>query len=196
MGEEIKSAKLIYDFYFDEAARLGQRTDWFLIFHAILLEAFFAAPPGIARVIVGTLGLLTSYLWLVTGYRARWLSRHLGACMENPKLMGQEFSRTFERIFEMRRKGLPPWIQWAMPVPAFGVAIPCAFTAAWLALLLWAGQTSLVVVVVIGFGSAVIATIGIKLLRSGPCIAQELTDGLLDATTRQSANKSNTTSTS
>jgi hypothetical protein len=90
-----------------EVARLGQRTDWFLIFHGILLEAFVAAPEYTARVIVGILGFLTSYLWFMTGYRQRWLSRHLGACMGNPRLMGLEFSGVFEHVFEMRRKGLP-----------------------------------------------------------------------------------------
>ncbi len=54
--EKITPAKLIYDFFMDEGARLHQRTDWFLIFHGILLEAFFAAPQGAARFIVGILG--------------------------------------------------------------------------------------------------------------------------------------------
>jgi hypothetical protein len=182
MPDEITPAKLIYDFYFDEAARLGQRTDWFLIFHGILLEAFFAAPAGLPRIIVGVLGFLTAYLWFATGYRQRWLSRHLGACMGNANLMGNDCSRVFERIFEMRRRGLPGWVQWAMPVPAFAVAIPSAFAVAWFSLLLWAGAKSLVVVAVIGLASVGIATIWIKRLKNGPHIEQELTDGLLDTT--------------
>jgi hypothetical protein len=184
MPDEITPAKLIYDFYFDEAARLGQRTDWFLIFHGILLEAFFAAPAGVSRIIVGILGFLTAYLWFTTGYRQRWLSRHLGACMGNANLTGENCSRVFERIFEMRRRGLPGWIQWAMPVPAFAVAIPSAFTVAWFSLLLLAGAKSLVVAV-IGLASVSIVTIWIKLLKNGPKIAPELTDGLLDTTPRK-----------
>jgi 1,4-dihydroxy-2-naphthoyl-CoA synthase len=58
-----------------KVARLGQRTDWFPIFHGILLEAFFAAPEYTARVIVGILGFLTSYLWFMTGYRQRRLGQ-------------------------------------------------------------------------------------------------------------------------
>ena len=162
----------------DEGARLHQRTDWFLIFHGILLEAFFAAPQGAARFIVGILGFLTSYLWFMTGYRHRWIHRHLGACMGNPKLVGPELSGVFERIFQMRRKG-PQWVMWAMPVSTFAVVIPFAFTAAWFSLLLWTGQTRMVCVLTAVLGASTIATIWIVLLKNGPDIPQVLTDGLV-----------------
>lgn len=177
--DKLSPARLIYDFYVDEGARLGQRTDWFLIFHAILLEAFFAAPHGAAQLIVGILGLLTSYLWFMTGYRQRWLSRHLGACMGNRNLLGPEVSGIFERIFEVRRKGLPRWVRWAMPVPTFAVVIPFAFTVAWLSLLSWAGRAG-VIWVAAGLGVPTLATIWIMRLRNGPDISQELTDGLVE----------------
>jgi hypothetical protein len=172
---DITPTKLIYDFFLDEAARLGNRTDWFLIFHAILLEAFFAAPgstaPGDAapRMILGILGFLVSYLWFMTGCRQRWLSRHLGACMANPKLMGPQVSGVFEGIFEMRHEGLPRSIGWARPVPTFAVVIPFAFAAAWFSLLLWAGRPRFAGILVAGLAS-IIATILIMRLGSGPHI--------------------------
>src|SRR6476620_4202285 len=66
---------LLYEFFVDEGARLSQRTDWFLIFHAILLEAFFSAKPEMAQGAIGVVGVVTAYIWLMTGLRQRWLSR-------------------------------------------------------------------------------------------------------------------------
>jgi hypothetical protein len=115
-GEKPTREGLIYDFFVDEASRLGQRTDWFLIFHAILLEAFLSAtekagaptPDNHPHVIViGILGFLTAYLWFMSGFRQRWLLRHLGACMEHEPLMGLEVSRLFGTLFRVRREGYP-----------------------------------------------------------------------------------------
>ena len=38
-----KGVEYIYDSYFQQSNNISHRTDWFLIFHAILFEAFFAA---------------------------------------------------------------------------------------------------------------------------------------------------------
>jgi len=76
-GEKPTKEGLLYDFYFDETSRVGQRTDFFLIFHAILLEAFFGATHEMPRADVGILRCLTAYLWFMTGYRQRWILRHL-----------------------------------------------------------------------------------------------------------------------
>jgi hypothetical protein len=213
--QDVTPPKLIYDFFLDETSRVGQRTDWFLIFHGILLEAFFAAPVGAAQVFVGILGFLTSYLWFMTGYRQRWLLRHLGACMGTPKLMGAEVSELFERIFKMRRKGIPRWVEWAAPVPAFSVVIPFAFAVAWFSLLLWTDYTRLVgaptaglaasiianIRIIMrlvyasaaGLAGAIIATFWIKRLVKGPKIPVELTEGLLNTTSGESADKKNPT---
>ena len=40
--DKISRERLLQDHYFHEADRMNQRTDWFLIFHAILFEAFFS----------------------------------------------------------------------------------------------------------------------------------------------------------
>jgi hypothetical protein len=181
VADEHTPATLIHEFYFDEAARVGQRTDWFLIFHGILLEAFFAAPDHMPKVVVALLGLLTSYLWFMTGVRQRWLSRHLGACMGNRKLMGAKFGAAFELIFEMRRRGLPRWTSWAMPISAFAVVIPFAFTAAWLSLLVWASRRTYLVLVITGLAGifmCILATVVIIKLKNGPHIDESLVDGL------------------
>ena len=90
IGDSEPSGKrLIYDLYFEEGSRTHQRTDWFLIFHAILLEAFFSEKSrGWAQDVVGSIGLVTSYLWLMAGVRQRWLFMHLGKCMESGQIMG------------------------------------------------------------------------------------------------------------
>jgi hypothetical protein len=108
-GEKPTKEGLLYDFYFDETSRVGQRTDF--IFHAILLEAFFGAAHETSRVVVGFLGCLTAYLWLMTGCRQRWNLRHLGECMARVQLMGPGVSRLFHGTFEARRKGLSRLIE-------------------------------------------------------------------------------------
>jgi len=170
--------KLLYDFYFDEAARLGQRTDWFLIFHAILLEAFFASQDFVPKLVIGPLGWLTSYLWFMTGYRQRWLSRHLGECMAHAGLMGPETAGLFNNIFAMRRKGLPTVISWPMPVPTFAVIIPFAFAAAWFSLLLWVGRGRSLLVVLLSLAVASLSTLWIVALGSGPKISRVWVDPL------------------
>src|SRR5260221_10798384 len=52
--------------YEDET--LAQRTDWFLIFHAILLEAFFAAvsPSHLRQLPIALFGFLAGFLWLIS----------------------------------------------------------------------------------------------------------------------------------
>ncbi len=177
--DKLTPQRLIYDFYFDEAARLGQRTDWFLIFHAILLEAFFSAHDCLPQVIVGVLGCLTSYLWFMTGYRQRWLSRHLGECMAHEGLTGREVSKLFEGIFQVRRKGLPKIITWPRPVPTFAVVIPFSFAAAWFSLLLWVGRGRWLWVLVTVVITLLISTIWIVKLRNGPEISRQLVDPLV-----------------
>ena len=135
-GEKPTKEGLLYDFYFDETSRVGQRTDFFLIFHAILLEAFFGATHEMPRADVGILRCLTAYLWFMTGYRQRWILRHLGECMGQEELVGPDVSRLFPRIFEARRKGLHVLVRWAQPVPTFAIVIPLTFTVAWLVLLI------------------------------------------------------------
>ena len=184
-GETPTPQGLLYDFFVDEAARLGQRTDWFLIFHAILFEAFFSVPNAslqpaaaeISQMIVAVIGCLTSYLWFMTGFRQRWLSRHLGECMVQERLMGGDVARLFAAIFEMRRKGLPKVIGWAQPVPTFAVVIPFAFTAAWFALLVVPSRQRWVSAAA-GAASLLVATLWIVWLRHGPVICQQFVEPL------------------
>ena len=167
-GEKPTREGLIYDFYFDEASRLGQRTDWFLIFHAILLEAFFSIHDGqrIPKLIVGAVGCLTSYLWFMTGCRQRWLSRHLGACV-GEGLAGEDLGKLFKDIFENRRN-MSVWIRWARPLPTFAVVIPFAFLTAWLSLTAYVEPEKWVCVIVGAIAAFSVATCAIAMMGSGP----------------------------
>src|SRR5438128_6090271 len=90
--------QLIYDFFMTEAQRIQERTDWFMIFHAILLEAFFSH----RSVTVGLLGVGTAFLWFVVGVR-QWLElRQLGQCMGSSALMNRSFAQTYLAIFAAR----------------------------------------------------------------------------------------------
>lgn len=133
---QVSHQTLIFDFFKEEADRLDKRTDWFLIFHAILFEAFFSARDrGFSYVAVGLFGLFTAFLWLAAGARQWWELRQLGACMEDEGLMGKPFAHVYRKIFESRRSLTPWWVRWARPTPAFAIAIPLLCTAVWAHLL-------------------------------------------------------------
>jgi hypothetical protein len=181
-GEEPGPRGLIYDFFQEEGARLGQRTDWFLIFHAILLEAFFNvqdhdANHSWSQLVVGVLGFLVSYLWFVTGFRQRWISRHYAECMKHEGIMGPEVSRLLTNLFDIRRQGLPTLVGWAQPVPTFAVVIPCAFAIAWFILLVLHSSRPLLASTAVAV-TIVAATIWIRFLRDGPKICQEFVNAL------------------
>jgi len=160
---------LIYDFYFDEASRLGQRTDWFLIFHAILLEAFFSVHEGakVPQLIVGATGCLMSYLWFMTGCRQRWLSRHLGACL-GKGLAGEELGKLMEAVFDQRRRNIPRWMGWARPVPTFAVVIPFAFLTAWVLLTTYTAHERWLCVLVGIVATFLVSTCIIVTMGDGP----------------------------
>ena len=134
--DDISPRKLIYDNYFFETERMSQRTDWFLIFHAILLEAFFSIkrndPPSILT--VGSLGLLLSCLWLANGLRYHRVQWQLGAFMRDPIM--HDVGTMQEKIFAERRKNIDGnrWFGWAAFIPLFGVVIPFIFIICWLVL--------------------------------------------------------------
>jgi hypothetical protein len=133
---EPSGKRVIYDLYFEEGSRTHQRTDWFLIFHAILLEAFFSEKSrGWAQDVVGSIGLVTSYLWLMAGVRQRWLFMHLGKCMESGQIMGDAAASMYRGVFKAREVGLTWVVRWARPVACFCVITPAAFVIAWAVLL-------------------------------------------------------------
>src|SRR4051794_12507044 len=128
---------IVQDFLIHEAARSHERTDWYLIFHAILFEAFFAKDHPSA--VVGSVGFIASFLWVMTGFRQSWLMMHLGRCMASAAIMGPDVSWTFNQIFAARDEGLSAWpwraVKWARPVPVFCVVTPVIFLVAWAILL-------------------------------------------------------------
>lgn len=177
----LSKAEVLYDRYRLEVETISERTDWFLIFHAILLEAWFTSSPR--SLSVGTVGLLTSYLWLVVGVRQWWNVQHLGRCLERNSIIGQEIAPTLRMIRRARAK--QSWLcRWPKASPAFCVIIPLAFVIVWLVLLEalpvavrgvahgWAGNHHglLATIVIIG------ATIGVFLLRNQPSIGHRRTN--------------------
>jgi hypothetical protein len=135
--DEFTSKKLVYEYYFHESERISTRTDWFLIFHAILLEAFFAIKdPDTGKVIVvGAVGILSAYIWWVNGLRAFRISWQLGNLLSNENIMG-ELSKMNEQIFKERRESIDKkWYGWAKHTPLYTVVTPCLFVLAWETLL-------------------------------------------------------------
>jgi len=142
--------------FFHELDRVNNRTDWFLIFHAILLEAFFACNSFVATdkrddkyfplIAIGLIGILTSYIWLMNGIRA-WINiDQIGVYMENNKIMGdgvkdkqlntespQNIADMHKKIFLERNTKYLNWTlsKWAKDVPSFAIIFPLLFLIAW-----------------------------------------------------------------
>jgi hypothetical protein len=138
--------------FFHELDRVASRTDWFLIFHAILFEAFFACKESIKvgagdndipLAIVGFIGILTSYIWLMNGIRSWITLAQVGLYMGDSKIMGngkpininspQNVAEMHNKIFRERNKSYfkRTMSGWARDLPAFAVVVPFLFISAW-----------------------------------------------------------------
>jgi hypothetical protein len=138
--DDLSTRKYIHDSYFYEAEVISHRTDWFLIFHVILLEAFFACNEkiggGVALLIIGILGILTSYIWLMNGIRGWKTLAQFGSYMANDDLMGN-IAEIHRKIFDDRKKQLKNTLYgWARPSPSFAIVIPALWLLAWEGILL------------------------------------------------------------
>jgi hypothetical protein len=134
MSDKDRHRELLFGFFIHEAENLHNSVDWFLIFHGILLEAFVSAHYQLHRVILGVLGSLVSYVWLVAGVRQLWNVKHLANAISDETVMGRETATAFAALFVARRKYQPKWMKWASAMPAFSAILPLAILIVWLAL--------------------------------------------------------------
>jgi hypothetical protein len=121
-------SELLFERFKYEDEMLGRRTDWFLLFHAILLEAFFTSEA----LAVSLFGFITAFVWLSSGVRQWWNHKHLQRVVENPKVMGEQFAAVFSGISRVRATQQSWLIRWAHSAPAFAILIPLAATCVWL----------------------------------------------------------------
>src|SRR5687767_6750414 len=95
-SKHLDPVALIQDFYFHEGERVSHRIDWFLLFHAILIEAFLTASDsdshsGLADPIA-FFGLLLALFWFAIGIRANWISKHLSKLLTTREITGPRFA--------------------------------------------------------------------------------------------------------
>ena len=140
---------------------IGQRIDWSLIFHAIMLEAFFAA-HGVSRLAVGGLGLAVAWIWVVTGIRQFWNQRAIIKDLEevdNPTTSEVAYR---QYLAAQRHGASQRGFRWAVAVPLFTIVVPVCCLVTWVVLLLliddvslsWrAGLVAIVFAVVTGFSA-------------------------------------------
>jgi hypothetical protein len=148
---EHQARELFFAFFLHEAENLHNRVDWFLIFHAILLEAFFAARYGFQQLIVGLLGCIVAYVWLVAGIRQLWNLQHMVQSVSDEEVMGSETAYLFRKLLiETRRVNQPSWMRWASATPAFSAILPLAILIAWIILIAAEGSRTKFVLGVIG----------------------------------------------
>ena len=100
MAKEPFARRLLFDFFIHEAENIHNRVDWFLIFHAILFEAFLNAHYSVHRITLGTLGCLVSYVWLIAGIRQLWDLRHLVESIKDRAVMGNATADAFTGLYE------------------------------------------------------------------------------------------------
>ena len=128
--------------YYHEGDALSQRIDWFLIFHAILIEGFVAGNSIPVKVTIGTLGWVVSFLWFIIGLRQNWNMRNLieaviwqeGVISENDNDDDVfVFHKRYTTLLRKRRSIL--YGGRIRAVPIFAIVIPAAIFFTWLVLL-------------------------------------------------------------
>lgn len=132
---EPSQEQMFLDVFMKEIDRLDTRTDWFLIFHAILLEAYATAKDvnPLSQVLVGILGFVTATLWFFAGWRQRQIMLFQGMMMRKAAYAGH-LAAPFRKFVDARKKRV--WFEWAKPDRAFTVAIPALIAVLWLVLLI------------------------------------------------------------
>jgi hypothetical protein len=119
-------------FFHDDDA-FHARTDWFLIAHAILLEAFFAPHGRFARIVVGLFSIVAAWAWMAVSLR-------LFVLLDTSKTGFVEVSRTYGEVQEARRRkdkeprSVLKRLFWRHATSAFGIVLPCACLLMWIAL--------------------------------------------------------------
>jgi hypothetical protein len=110
---------------------LGNRTDFFLIFHAILLEAYFSGdkPPWVA-IAISLFGFTCAFLWLSIGFRQRVNHQFAIEVLKQDWLVSRDFACIQKGIGNIREKQ-STFFKWAIATSAFAVVIPLAATILW-----------------------------------------------------------------
>jgi hypothetical protein len=169
-GKEPSHQRFLFDFYIHESESINMRADWFLIFHAILFEAFAAAKAEpFLRMALGALGCLASYIWLMVGIRQCWDIQHLTrAVITNEKVMDPETAEYFRRLFFVDRAiHQRNYMKWARAIPAFCIILPGALLLTWLVLVALSPQLTCMGVAA-ALLSIMVATVFWRKLGAGP----------------------------
>jgi hypothetical protein len=129
---EKKTKHLVRCFLHEDTA-LGTRTDFFLIFHAILLEAYFSAGrrQDWNSLAISVLGFICAFLWLGVGFRQRINHlRNKEALRSQSGDISPEIASIETEAYDNRDK--QPWfMRWAIATLAFAVVIPLAVMLLW-----------------------------------------------------------------
>ena len=128
MNDDQESRRETQDIFFHEDDHAKDRTDWFFIGHAILVEGFFsAASKPWAATAVGVVALLSGIAWLLVGRRQL---RNLNELREEFKRISPTFAMVHaKRIARddtdwLLRLGRASWL--------FLVGLPGLFCSFWL----------------------------------------------------------------
>jgi hypothetical protein len=121
----------VRDYIFREGDNVSQRIDWSLIFHAILLEALFAAPKLRYSIPILCLGLSVSWLWFLVGIRQNWTINLLHHALTRVPAQSMNLKLLEERLRQARDELQPKWYRWVRATPNFAVVIPAFTVLTW-----------------------------------------------------------------
>ena len=122
---------LVRDYIFREGDNVSQRIDWSLIFHAILLEALFAAPRLRYSIPILCLGLAVSWLWFLVGIRQNWTINLLHHALTRVPADSMNLKLLEEKLRQARDNQQPNWYRWVRATPNFAVVIPAFTVLTW-----------------------------------------------------------------
>lgn len=147
--ENVYDKSLIKHFFFTESDNISHRTDWFIIFHGVLFQAYISCTRFPIKMVVGYIGALIGILWLMSGIRTYKLLWQAGNYMQDKQIAGSRMANTFRKIFSERKSINNKFYGWARPAPLFSIITPAIFTIAWTVVLVLDFSLSNIIVIVI-----------------------------------------------
>jgi hypothetical protein len=133
MGQTESEVNELRELFFHEDDHAKDRTDWFFIGNAILIEGLFSAPTAPAKVAVAVLALLAALIWLGTCVRQHY---NLFDLREKYKERSLLFKEIQDRRIQKDKKNKLRRV--ALASRALLIWLPLLFTIFWLLGVTWA----------------------------------------------------------
>jgi hypothetical protein len=135
----------LFELFNHEDTQIAHRTDWFLVFNAILFEAFISAADSESVTVVGfalpigAFGLVSAFVWFTVGVRQWWCLQYFVKFITQlkPEIVRPQIANFMATMSEARKSHAGgPFFRWQRATPSFCIVIPLACLLVWLTLLI------------------------------------------------------------